>query len=90
MVVVVEVEREEEEEEEENGTREIGSTVSCSAQLGSAQRFVSDLSPRVSSRRNRSSNFSLSALSSLPLPLSRLRPPRFRRPAEKGRVPAEE
>lgn len=30
---MVEVER----EEEENGTREIGSTVSCSAQLGSAQ-----------------------------------------------------
>lgn len=35
-MVVVEVEQ----EEEENGTREIGSTVSCSAQLGSAQPHI--------------------------------------------------
>lgn len=78
--MVVEVEQ----EEEENGTREIGSTVSCSAQLGSAQ-------PRIGSpcfsKPNRWSNFSVYRISSpLPLSLSRLRPARFRRSAEKGRV----
>lgn len=40
VVVEVEQEEEKEEEEEENGTREIGSTVSCSAQRGSAQPHI--------------------------------------------------
>lgn len=81
---MVEVER----EEEENGTREIGSTVSCSAQLGSAQPRIG--SPVFFSAESSVKFLRLSDLFPpppppfpLPLSLSRLRPARFRRPAEK-------
>lgn len=82
--MVVEVEQ----EEEENGTREIGSTVSCSAQLGSAQ-------PRIGSpcfsKPNRWSNFSVYRISSPPPPLSFSPPPRSFSPAGREREgsPAE-
>lgn len=87
---MVEVER----EEEENGTREIGSTVSCSAQLGSAQPRIG--SPVFFSAESSVKFLRLSDLFPPPLPpfpspslfLASALPVFAGRP-RKGRVPTE-